>query len=120
MCQDNQGAWRRVYKSLLVLDHLIKNGSDRVVNSAKDHLYDLRSLQHYQAVDNKGKDQGINIRHRAKEIISLLSSDEAIRDARATARKNAAKFSGSGGSVSNFGGSYGGGYWGWFTLLTLN
>ena len=110
MCQDNQGAWRRVYKSLLVLDHLIKNGSERVVNSAKDHMYDLRSLQHYQCIDNKGKDQGLNIRHRAKEIITMLSDDDNIREARLTAKKNAQKFSGSGGSVSNYGGgSYGGG-----------
>jgi hypothetical protein len=35
--------WRRTYKSLLLLDYLIKNGSERVVTSAREHLYDLRS-----------------------------------------------------------------------------
>ena len=105
MTQDNQGAWRRVYKSLLVLDHLIKNGSDRCINSAKDHLYDIRSLQHYQCIDHKGKDQGQNIRHRAKEIVSLLSDDENIKRARYQARENAKKFGGGSGSVSNFGSS---------------
>jgi len=104
MCQDNEGAWRRVYKGLLVLDFLIKNGSDRCVVNAKEHVYDLRTLQHYHHTDNKGKDQGINIRHRAKEICELLASDDAIRQARETARKNREKFGGRG---SSYGGSYG-------------
>ena len=47
MCQDNEGAWRRVYKGLLVLDFLIKNGSDRCVVNAKEHVYDLRTLQNF-------------------------------------------------------------------------
>ena len=114
MSQDNQGAWRRVYKSLLVIEHLVKNGSDRCVTSAKDHLYDIRSLQHYQCIDHKGVDQGKSIRHRATQIVQLLSDDDNIRQARHTARENAKKFGGSGGSVSNFGGmgSHSGGYGG--------
>lgn len=61
MLKDKEGKhWRRVYKSLLLLDHLIKNGSERVVESARDHLYDLRRLEKFEFVDQKGKDQGIN------------------------------------------------------------
>lgn len=37
-------------QSLLLLAHLIKNGSERVVTSAREHLYDLRSLEHYHCV----------------------------------------------------------------------
>lgn len=37
-------------QSLLLLAHLIKNGSERVVTSAREHLYDLRSLESYHCV----------------------------------------------------------------------
>lgn len=37
-------------QSLLLLAHLIKNGSERVVTSAREHIYDLRSLESYHCV----------------------------------------------------------------------
>ncbi|XP_022255934.1 clathrin interactor 1-like [Limulus polyphemus] len=52
--------WRRTYKSLLLLTYLMKNGSERVVTSTRDHIYDLRSLESFHCVDECGKDQGIN------------------------------------------------------------
>lgn len=39
-----------VSQSLLLLAHLIRNGSERVVTSAREHLYDLRSLESYHFV----------------------------------------------------------------------
>ena len=55
LLQDNRNNWRRTYKSLLLLDYLIKNGSERVVTSAREHIYDLRSLENYTFVDDNGK-----------------------------------------------------------------
>ena len=51
MLQDNRTNWRRTYKSLLLLDYLIKNGSERVVTNAREHVYDLRSMENYAFVD---------------------------------------------------------------------
>lgn len=31
-----------------------------MVDYAKEHIYDLKSLKNYHHVDEKGKDQGIN------------------------------------------------------------
>jgi hypothetical protein len=45
---------------LLVLIYLIKNGSEKVVSSAREHLYDLKSLENFSYHDEQGKDQGIN------------------------------------------------------------
>lgn len=45
-------------KGLLVLAHLLRNGSDRVRDAAQDHLYDLRTLENYQCIDERGRDQG--------------------------------------------------------------
>ena len=47
--------WRRTYKSLLLLDYLLKNGSERVVTSAREHVYDLRSMENYAFVDENGE-----------------------------------------------------------------
>ena len=53
--QDNRTNWRRTYKSLLLLDYLVKNGSERVVTNAREHIYDLRSMENYSFVDENGK-----------------------------------------------------------------
>lgn len=62
MLQDNRAAWRRTYKSLLLLNYLVRNGSERVVTSAREHIYDLRTLENFKYMDEHGKDQGLNIR----------------------------------------------------------
>ena len=55
MLQDSRSNWRRTYKSLLLLDYLLKNGSERVVTSAREHVYDLRTLENYSFVDENGE-----------------------------------------------------------------
>lgn len=60
MFQDNKLAWRRVYKSLILLNNLLKTGSERVINNAKDHLFEMRALESYNCVDERGRDQGVN------------------------------------------------------------
>ena len=49
-----------LFQSLLLLTYLVKNGSERVVTSTREHIYDLRSLENYTYTDEYGKDQGIN------------------------------------------------------------
>ncbi|GJQ80072.1 putative epsin N-terminal homology (ENTH) domain protein [Trypoxylus dichotomus] len=72
MLQNSKQHWRRTYKSLLVLNYLIKNGSERVVTSAREHIYDLRSLENYTFIDDYGRDQGVNVRHIVKELIDFI------------------------------------------------
>ena len=43
-----------------MLTYLLKNGSDKVLTSAREHLYDLKSLENFAYQDEHGKDQGIN------------------------------------------------------------
>uniref|UniRef100_A0A914UKM9 ENTH domain-containing protein n=1 Tax=Plectus sambesii TaxID=2011161 RepID=A0A914UKM9_9BILA len=88
MLTENKFAWRRVYKSLVLLNHLIKNGSERVVSNAREHIFDMRSLEHYKFTDERGKDEGVNVRHRAKLIMEMLQDDEAVRIERRKAKKD--------------------------------
>ncbi|CAJ0925844.1 unnamed protein product, partial [Mesorhabditis belari] len=86
MLEDNKNAWRRVYKSLVLLNYLIQHGSERVISSAKDNLFHIRALESFKYTDEKGKDQGINIRHRAKIVIDLLQDDDKLRAERKKAK----------------------------------
>ncbi|XP_031555347.1 clathrin interactor 1-like isoform X2 [Actinia tenebrosa] len=94
MLQENKKNWRRSYKALLLLGYLLRNGSERVVTSARDHVYDMRQLENFNYIDETGKDQGINIRHKVKEIIELIQDDERMRSERKRAKKNRDKYTG--------------------------
>merc|ERR1719295_2283066 len=87
MLQDNRSNWRRTYKSLLLLDYLVKNGSERVVTNAREHIYDLRSMENYSFVDENGKDQGLNIRHKVTDMIDFIQDDDRLREERKKAKK---------------------------------
>ncbi|XP_019752178.1 clathrin interactor 1-like isoform X2 [Hippocampus comes] len=94
MLKDNKKNWRRVYKALLLLAYLIRNGSERVVTSAREHIYDLRSLENYRFTDENGKDQGVNVRQKVKETVEFVQDDERLREERKKAKKNKDKYIG--------------------------
>ncbi|XP_038861026.1 clathrin interactor 1-like isoform X2 [Salvelinus namaycush] len=94
MLKDNKKNWRRVYKALLLLAYLIRNGSERVVTSAREHIYDLRSLENYHFVDENGKDQGVNVRQKVKEMVEFVQDDDRLREERKKAKKNKDKYIG--------------------------
>ncbi|KAK4132005.1 ENTH-domain-containing protein [Trichocladium antarcticum] len=109
--------WRQIYKALQLLEFLIKHGSERVIDDARSHITLLKMLRQFHYIDLNGKDQGVNVRHRAKELAELLVDVERIRSERKKARANKGKFTsmqstggfGSGsGSGSGSGGRYGG------------
>ncbi|KAK9963171.1 hypothetical protein ABG768_006382 [Culter alburnus] len=103
MLKDNKKNWRRVYKSLLLLAYLIRNGSERVVTSAREHLYDLRSIESFHCIDENGKDQGVNVRQKVKELIEFVQDDDRLREERKKAKKNRDKYIGvSSDSMSGF------------------
>ncbi|XP_059208348.1 clathrin interactor 1-like isoform X2 [Centropristis striata] len=110
MLKDNKKNWRRVYKALLLLAYLIRNGSERVVTSAREHIYDLRSLENYHFIDENGKDQGINVRQKVKEMVEFIQDDDRLREERKKAKKNKDKYIGvSSDSMGGGGGGVGGG-----------
>ncbi|XP_065924452.1 clathrin interactor 1 isoform X8 [Magallana gigas] len=102
MLHDNKKNWRRTYKSLLLLAYLVRNGSEKSVTSCREHLYDLRGLESYTFTDELGKDQGLNVRTKAKELVDFIQDDERLREERKKAKKNRDKYIGmSGDSYSS-------------------
>lgn len=81
-------------QSLLLLNYLVRNGSERVVTSSREHIYDLRSLENYTCIDEFGKDQGINIRHKVRELIDFIQDDDKLKEERKKAKKNKDKYVG--------------------------
>jgi epsin len=113
--------WRQIYKALQLLEFLIKHGSERVIDDARSHLTLLKMLRQFHYIDQAGKDQGINVRNRAKELGELLGDVDRIRTERKKARATKSKYvgveggaglgfsSGSGGRFGGFGNDSDGG-----------
>lgn len=72
----------------------MRNGSERVVTSSREHIYDLRSLENYTFIDENFKDQGVNVRHKVRELIDFIQDDDKLRDERKKAKKNKDKYVG--------------------------
>ncbi|KAF1966739.1 ENTH-domain-containing protein [Bimuria novae-zelandiae CBS 107.79] len=102
--------WRQIYKALQLLEFLIKNGSERVIDDARSHVSLLKMLRQFHYIDQNGKDQGINVRNRAKELAELLGDVDRIRAERKKARTNRNKFGGVEGGMGMGGFSGSGGF----------
>ncbi|EPT00274.1 hypothetical protein FOMPIDRAFT_1123041 [Fomitopsis schrenkii] len=98
--------WRQIYKAnvqaLQLLEYLVKNGSERVVDDARSHIATIKMLRNFYYVDDKGKDQGLNVRNRSKELVELLSDVDKIRTERRKAKTNKSKYTGIGNDPMSF------------------
>ncbi|KAL1742512.1 hypothetical protein HDZ31DRAFT_43068 [Schizophyllum fasciatum] len=74
--------WRHVFKSLTVIDYCLHQGSENVVIYFKDNMYVIKTLKEFQYIDEEGKDQGANVRQKAKDITNLLSDEARLREER--------------------------------------
>jgi len=106
----NQGAlWRVTYKTLNMLDYILRHGSERVIEDAKDHLREIKKLQKFEYVDPDGKDQGVNVREKARQLVEMLTSEEALNAERDKARATRNKYGGVSAAEMSGGGGGGGG-----------
>ncbi|KLO04756.1 ENTH-domain-containing protein [Schizopora paradoxa] len=96
--------WREIYKALQLLEYIVKHGSERVVDDARSHLSTIKLLRNFHYIDEKGKDQGINVRNRAKELAELLMDVDKIRSERRKAKANRNKYTGVGSEAYRYGG----------------
>ncbi|KAF8540467.1 hypothetical protein BDD12DRAFT_833096 [Trichophaea hybrida] len=95
--------WRQIYKALQLLEFLIKNGAEQVIDDARSHLSTIKMLRQFYYIDHNGKDQGVNVRNRAKELAELLSDVDRIRQERKKARQTKTKYIGVEGGTSDGG-----------------
>ncbi|XP_008824632.1 epsin-2 [Nannospalax galili] len=84
---DHGKNWRHVYKALTLLDYLIKTGSERVAQQCRENIFAIQTLKDFQYIDRDGKDQGINVREKSKQLVVLLKDEERLKAERAQALK---------------------------------
>ncbi|XP_032995106.1 epsin-3 isoform X1 [Lacerta agilis] len=98
---DSGKNWRHVYKALTLLDYLIKTGSEKVAHQCRENLYTIQTLKEFQYIDRDGKDQGINVREKVKQVMGLLKDEERLKQERAYALKTKERMSLEGMGISS-------------------
>ena len=102
-------AWRVIFKGLGLIEHLVKNGSERCVDDARNHGHVLRKLHQFNYYEGT-IDRGLGVREKSKELVEILSDNDRVREERQKARKLREKFGGRAATASssrNTGGGYG-------------
>ena len=95
--------WRQIYKALQLLDYLIKHVSERFIDDTRCSMSLIKMLESFHYIDSQGRDQGINVRTRAKALVELLSDDNKIRAERKKARETSKKYKGVAGGTAGIG-----------------
>ncbi|XP_059480731.1 epsin-2 isoform X3 [Neocloeon triangulifer] len=88
---DHGKNWRHVYKALVLLEYLIKTGSEKVAMQCKENIFAIQTLRDFQYVEDF-RDQGLNVREKAKQLVSLLKDDEKLKNERVRALKAKERF----------------------------
>nr|KAF6387714.1 hypothetical protein mMyoMyo1_008163 [Myotis myotis] len=59
---------------MTLMEHPIKTGSELVSQQCQENMYTAQTLKDLQYVDRDGKDQGVNVREEAKQLVALQRS----------------------------------------------
>jgi hypothetical protein len=102
--------WRKVHKTLALLDYLLKNGAVGVIDEASSHAMTFAALSRFSAPRSGASgavaggsfagadvDEGCHlVRDKAAAVLALLDNTEALRRCRAEAQRSAGRFVGIG------------------------
>ncbi|KAF9410392.1 hypothetical protein HW555_010518 [Spodoptera exigua] len=88
---DHGKNWRHVYKALVLMEYLIRTGSEKVAMQCKENIFAIHTLKDFQYME-EGKDQGQNVREKAKALVNLLKDEERLKNERARALKAKQRF----------------------------
>ena len=65
--------------------------SFQVAQQCKENIFAIQTLKDFQYFE-ESKDQGLNVREKAKQLVLLLKDDERLRNERARALKAKERF----------------------------
>ncbi|XP_050540886.1 epsin-2 isoform X2 [Daktulosphaira vitifoliae] len=83
---DHGRNWRHVHKALILLEYLIKTGSEKVAQQCKENRFAIKTLETFQHIEDN-KDKGQRVRDTATQLVALLDDDEKLKTERARAIK---------------------------------
>lgn len=99
---DHGKNWRHVYKSLVLLDYLVKCGSEKVATQCRENIYSIETLRDFQHIE-ENRDQGLNVREKAKQMVSLLYDEERLKNERARFLLTRKRFAQNGSGIASDG-----------------
>ncbi|XP_067613316.1 epsin-1 isoform X3 [Eurosta solidaginis] len=88
---DHGKNWRHVYKALILLDYLIKTGTEKVAQQCNENIFAINTLREFVYFE-EGKDQGTHVREKAKQLVNLLKDPERLKNERVKALKAKERF----------------------------
>ncbi|ODQ63119.1 ENTH-domain-containing protein [Nadsonia fulvescens var. elongata DSM 6958] len=71
--------YRHITKSLTILTYLVHEGSPDVLMWLKENKFIIRTLQEFTYIDDKGADQGQQVRTKAKRLYQLIINDDKLK-----------------------------------------
>ncbi|XP_018612795.1 epsin-3 [Scleropages formosus] len=82
---DHGKNWRHVHKALILLEYLVKAGSERVAQQCRENMITIQTLRDFQYVDRDGRDQGVAVREKARHLATLVRDEEKLQRLRTQA-----------------------------------
>ncbi|XP_048846606.1 epsin-3-like isoform X3 [Brienomyrus brachyistius] len=82
---DHGKNWRHVHKALILLDYLVKTGSEQVAQQCRQNMVMIQALREFQYVDRDGRDHGSYVREKATQVTGLIRDSERLQRERAEA-----------------------------------
>ena len=83
---DHGKNWRHVFKSLVLLEYLIKTGNEKVAQQCIENVFAIQTLKDFQYVE-ENKDHGLSIRDKSKKLVALLKDPDRLKAERSRALK---------------------------------
>lgn len=74
--------WRHVFKSLIVLDYLLYEGSELCVTWTLKNIYIIKTLRVFQCIEKDDRDIESEIRRIAKDMVLLVLDETVLQAAR--------------------------------------
>jgi len=94
--------WRRIYKTLNLIDHIVKFGSNSCITQIMDEAFRIRMLKDF-TYREEGSERGNGVRDKAQHLSELLSDMKLIEEERQKAMELKNKFVGMGSNMPNNG-----------------
>ncbi|CAK9022564.1 unnamed protein product [Durusdinium trenchii] len=91
----NQEKWRRILKTLIMLEYLIKNGGENIADELRGEQLMFRRLANFQCRED-GTDRGSGVREKADTLVKLLNDKEFLKSEREQAKLHHTKLTGAG------------------------
>ncbi|KAJ3680793.1 hypothetical protein LUZ60_015282 [Juncus effusus] len=79
--------WREPYNSLVLLDHLLTHGPERIADEFQNNKETIEKMNKFQYIDEKGFNWGLVVKKKSERVLKLLEKGSIFREEREKCRK---------------------------------